>query len=327
MPETPEMPEKTEKTETPEMPEKTEKTEMPEKTETPETTEKTETPETTEKTEKINDWDESNINVVNYWMDYLSYCCLIYHFYLFKLKKVENYWAWVLIVTTSLSSTVSILQYNNDNQEFEMFINILITLLTLLSTLISAWMKKQNYVEHISELSKYSQEINKLKGDINSVIKEPIKNRMSYDEFRKKHKKNIVNCLSTRPLISPNDWKETIYIITKYFPELAAYEYPWKKIPKYGENAMITYEHIKYRGLWNKIKNGYFCRCRNTDYAKYRASEILNHDKNYYKKLSKNDFDCTSNIERDEGLIHIYDKVTNKPKKNKDIIRTRITVI
>ena len=153
---------------------------------------------------------------------------------------------------------------------------------------------------------------------------------MSYQEFREKHKDNIVNCLSVRPLISPNDWKETIYIITKYFPELAAYEYPWKKIPNYGENAMITYEHIKYRGLWNKIKNGYFCRCRNTDYEKYRASEILNHDKNYYKGLSKDDFDYTSHtshIESDEGLIHNYDKVTTPPKKNKEIIWSSITVI
>ena len=34
-------------------------------------------------------WDKNSVNTVNYWMDYLSYCCLIYHFYLFKLKKIE----------------------------------------------------------------------------------------------------------------------------------------------------------------------------------------------------------------------------------------------
>jgi Ca2+/Na+ antiporter len=282
-------------------------------------------------TEEINDWDKNNIKVVNYWMDYLSYCCLIYHFYLFKLKKVENHWAWILIVTTSLSSTFSILQYNNDNQEFETCINIFITTLTLFSTLISAWMKKQNYVEHISELSKYSLEINKLKGEVNSVIKEPIKNRMSYQEFIKKHKDDIVNCLSVRPLISPNDWKETIYVITKYYPELAAYEYPWKKIPNYGENAMKTYENIKYRDLWRKLKNGYFCLrcCGNPDYEKQLASEILNHDKNYYEGLPKADFDRPSHIiESGEGLVHQYDKVTSQPpKKNKNIIWPKITVI
>ena len=30
-------------------------------------------------------WDTENVNVVNYWMDYLSYCCLIYH-----LNKYNN---------------------------------------------------------------------------------------------------------------------------------------------------------------------------------------------------------------------------------------------
>ena len=187
-------------------------------------------------------------------MDYLSYCCLIYHFYLFKIKKIENYWAWMLIILTSLSSTISLLQYNNEIAELELTINISITGLTLFATLVSAWMKKQNYVEHISELSKYSLKINKLKGEVNSIIREPIKNRMTYEEFIRKHREEIVDCISVRPLISPMDRKETIYIISKYYPELAAYEYPWKKIPNCGENAMRTFEQIRYKGLWRKIK-------------------------------------------------------------------------
>lgn len=239
-------------------------------------------------------WDSNNINVVNYWMDYLSYCCLIYHFYLFKLKKIENYWAWLIIVFSALSSTISLLQYNNQNPMFETAVKVTITTLTLFATLISAWMKKQNYVEHISELSKYSLKINKLKGDVNSIIREPIKNRISYEEFTKKHKEDIINCLSVRPLISPMDWKETIYIISKYYPELAAYEYPWKKIPNYGEHAMKTYENMKYSGIWRKIKNGYFlncCCCFDSKYEKETASQILKHDKMFYSQLPKNDFD------------------------------------
>ena len=50
-------------------------------------------------------------------------------------------------------------EYNNEIEELELAINISITFLTLFATLISAWMKKQNYVEHISELSKYSLKI------------------------------------------------------------------------------------------------------------------------------------------------------------------------
>ena len=109
---------------------------------------------------------------------------------------------------SALSSTISLLQYNNQNPMFETAVKVTITTLTLFATLIS--MDEEAKLEHISELSKYSLKINKLKGDVNSIIREPIKNRISYEEFTKKHKEDIINCLSVRPLISP-DWKETIY--------------------------------------------------------------------------------------------------------------------
>ena len=153
-------------------------------------------------------------------------------------------------------------------------------------------MKKQNYVEHISELSKYSLKINKLKGNVKSVIKEPVKNRISYNEFIKLYKDDIINYISVRPLISPNDWKETIYIISKYYPELA-YEYPWIKIPNYGKNAMETYKKMKYNSVWNKIKHGYFCKCicNNNDSIDL-ATRILKQDIVFYRTLSESDFDC-----------------------------------
>ena len=266
-------------------------------------------------------WDSENINVVNYWMEYLSYCCLIYHFYLFKLRQIENYWSWLIIVLSALASTLSLIQYNNKNQYIETCVNILITIFTLSTTLISAWMKKQNYVDHISELSKYSLKINKLKGNVNSVIKEPIKNRITYDAFIKLYKEDIINYISVRPLISPNDWKETIYIISKYYPELAAYEYPWNKIPNYGKNAMETYKHMKYNGIWNKIKYCYFCKymCNNTDSTEL-AKRILKQDIVFYKSLSESDFDCkhySCNIY--DSDIHNINKSTINSKKLKNI--------
>ena len=67
-------------------------------------------------------WNKENISVVNYWMNYLSYCCLIYHFYLFKLKKKENYWAWLIIVLSALASSLSLFQYNQDDYYIDIFL-------------------------------------------------------------------------------------------------------------------------------------------------------------------------------------------------------------
>lgn len=262
-------------------------------------------------------WDKENREVVNYWRDYISYCCLIYHFYSFKLRKIENFWAWCIIVFSSFASTISLFQYNEKYKTLDLVVKISITIFTLLTTLISAWMKKQNYVDNISELSKYSLKINKLKGNINAVIREPINNRMSYQEFITKYKEEITYCISVRPLISPNDWKETIYIISRYYPELAAYEYPWNKIPNYGSHAMKTYKNIKYNNLWNKFKYCYFCKfrcCQKSDNRKYKLAEkILEDNINFYKNLPRSDFDC----ENYNCNIYSYDEDIYKNYKKK----------
>ena len=36
-------------------------------------------------------WTTDNENVVRYYINFLSYMCLIYHFYYFKLKNIENW--------------------------------------------------------------------------------------------------------------------------------------------------------------------------------------------------------------------------------------------
>ena len=102
----------------------------------------------------------------------------------------------MIIIFSSISSTLSLLQYNQNDQNDQfsytyyssLIVKIFLTILTILTTLISAWMKKQNYVENISESSKYSLKINKLKGDVNSVMREPIDTLMSYDTFINKYK-------------------------------------------------------------------------------------------------------------------------------------------
>ena len=129
---------------------------------------------------------------------------------------------------------------------------------------------------------------------------------MHQEEFKNKYESEIVECTSVRPLISPNDWKETIYIISKYFPELAAYEYPWKKIPNYGENAIKTYENLKYNGFWNKITHCFFCSwCLdiNSTNISNDASNIITNDKLFYNNLSNNDVDYIPPFSRDSVTV------------------------
>ena len=240
-------------------------------------------------------WTRDNKRVVKYYVNFLSYMCLVYHFYYFKLKQIEGYWSWAIIVLASFSAALSLFQYNDDNEYVELAVKITLTVFTLVITLISSWIKKQNYVERISELGKYSIKINKLKNNVKAVLEDHISNRISYDKFSDDYKSEIVEFISNRPLISPYDWKETVFIISKYYPELAAYEFPWNKIDNYGSHAIDTYTKLKYSTFWKKLKHCYFCKsrciCRESTEGKELAKKILEEDIKFYQNLPKYDLD------------------------------------
>ena len=243
----------------------------------------------------VNGWSRANIRVIRYYVNFLSYMALVYHFYYFKLKKIEGYWSWAIIVFSSLASALSLFQYHEENPILDLSVKITITIFSLIITLISAWIKKQNYVERISEIGKYSIKISKLKNTVKSILEEPIDTRMKYDKFAYQYKNNIVEFISNRPLISPYEWKETVFIISKYYPELAAYEFPWNKVENFGLHTMDTFKKLKYSTCWNKIKHCYFCKskcfCKNSDEDKKRSHSIMSDDINFYQNLPKQDID------------------------------------
>lgn len=262
-------------------------------------------------------WTRDNYRVVKYYISFLSYMCLVYHFYYFKLKQIEGFWSWSIIVLSSLASAISLFQYHEENNYLEISVKVSLTLFTLVTSLISAWIKKQNYVESISEIGKYSIKLHKLKNNVKAVIEDPIKNRMHYDEFTKKYKEDIVEFISNRPLISPYEWKETVFTISKYYPELAAYEFPWNKIENFGSHAMETYKRLKYNSLWKKIKHCYFCKskciCPSSSTGRQRAKDIMEEDIKFYQKLPK--FDLDYNPYRINKKTHISEYNDSESEK------------
>ena len=265
-------------------------------------------------------WTRSNIRVVKYYVNFLSYMSLVYHFYYFKLKQIEGYWSWAIIVFSSLSSALSLFQYHEEKYYLDLTVKITITLFTLIITLISSWIKKQNYVERISELGKYSQKLNRLKNTVKSIIEEPIMTRMDYHNFSKEYKDTIVEFISNRPMISPYEWKETVFIISKYYPELAAYEFPWNKIEGYGSHAMETYNRLKYNALWKKIKHCYYCKsrccCSESLESKKIAEEIIESNIKFYQNLPKHDLDYNPyHSEKNDDKIKLKSKTSRFQSK------------
>lgn len=85
----------------------------------------------------------------------------ITYFHLFRVKNIENALAWAIIVLSAITSTISLIQFDKDENDSDLVlvINILVTVFTTFITLITAWMKKQNYVSTISECEKYLQSL------------------------------------------------------------------------------------------------------------------------------------------------------------------------
>ena len=96
----------------------------------------------------------------------------------------------------------------------------MLVLFTLITTLIGAFIKKQQFIDKINIIDRYLQQLNQTIEDLNiTAIIEPDK-RDSYDEFCKKYIPIIKNLSVSPASFSPKEWKQIVYTITTYYPEL-----------------------------------------------------------------------------------------------------------
>ena len=209
----------------------------------------------------ITSWTSIREKLVKEWIKELEFYQIITYFYLFQIKRIENLWTWLIIVLSTIVSTISLLQFDKDENDADLVlgINITVTILTTLITLIASWMKIQHYVGTISECEKYLQSLSIVLSELNGQIKISREDRVVFDKFLEKYKDKVIQFSSSMPLISPYDWKYTIYLLTKYYPELIQDIYPWNDEPDFGKLILLTYHKVKYRTLFRRLISGYYC--------------------------------------------------------------------
>jgi len=169
----------------------------------------------------INGWTKQNQTYFRYCLHRLKYYRIINNFFFFELKKIEGQLSWAIIVLSSLSSVLSLVNTNeNIFPNSIVLIKWGLVLLTLFTTLIGSYIKKQQFIDRINNIDRYLQQLNHCVEELNiTFILEPNK-RESYDEFCKKYIPLIKNLSVSPASFSPSDWKRTVYIITKHYPEL-----------------------------------------------------------------------------------------------------------
>ena len=152
----------------------------------------------------------------------LKYNRIVSSFYLDHLRRKEEYWSWMIIVISTLTSGLTVA--NNVETEpidnYNTGVNILLTFSSMSTSLIAAWIKKQRFVEKINEIDKYLLNINSLCEELEIQFSLLEEDRLSYDEFKKKYIPEITKYVTSNPIIPPNEWKNCVREITIKYPEL-----------------------------------------------------------------------------------------------------------
>lgn len=268
-----------------------------------------------------NEWTEENYQVINYWLDTLRFNHIINYFYFFKLKKIEGGWAWLLIVLSALSASLSLFQYNEEYYYVSLISKFLLSIFTLFTTLIASWMKKQNYIQRVAELDKYILKTKKIIGSLEADLELPLENRKGFNEFINEYKEKIVEFNSMTPLISPDDWKDTIYILTKYYPEISSNLYPWNKYPEFAVQIMDTYIYNKYNTCLKKIYNCFICQsiCCDRRYNSKKLEETIKKMYQTNNQLKPDAIKCGVNECNKQNLLNLLNPKTKIPMLKNNI--------
>jgi hypothetical protein len=210
-------------------------------------------------TKGVNQWTKEKDRALKIMVAKLKFNREITRFYYYRISREEGYWAWTLILISTFTSTLS-LGNNVDIEPFAHYFKLLgfaITLMSTVTTLIAAWMKKQRYLDRINNCDRYLQKINTIIEQIDLILIHDPHDRMTYGEFNEKIYPNIQS-LSTTPPISPEEQKYCIYQITVNYPEIIMCDgdrdnklWPWfdiyidnhshPRITSYGESVIRSY--------------------------------------------------------------------------------------
>ena len=152
----------------------------------------------------------------------LKYNRIISTFYLDDLKRREVKWSWMIIVISTITSGLTVA--NNVDEEpiedYNTIVNISLTISSMTTSLIAAWIKKQGFVEKINEIDKYLVNINSLCEELEVQFLLLEKDRLPYKEFKDKYIPEITKYVTSNPLIPPKEWKECAKEITLKYPQL-----------------------------------------------------------------------------------------------------------
>ena len=146
----------------------------------------------------------------------------------------------------------------------------------------------------------------------NQILNLAREDRCQYGDFFSNFNEKIIYILSSVPPMAPEEYKKTVYILTKYYPELLTDVWPWFEpyedkdganrmyMTRFGKDVMETYDYVKYNNCCSRIVYCYYCRsqCFTRDIkSRFKNYEKFNKEK--YQEQENNKTCTFLNISKD----------------------------
>ena len=228
----------------------------------------TQTYVTNEKAEEINGWNSRKKRTMQDWKNILEYHFIVNWFFLYQLKRKEGFWSWLIIVISTITSTLSLVRPTDEALGY--VVEGSLSTFSVITTLIASWVKKCNYVDRIKNIDRYIQSVSNLNIKIEYILSKPPWERIPYDKFTEAYESQITSLVSTNPPMSPQEFKTTVWQLTKFYPELIKDTFPWYSknlegkyaMTDWGSTILDTYEAVYYSAWWRRIGSCYYCMCK-----------------------------------------------------------------
>ena len=280
------------------------------------------------KSQEINGWSYTSTQKIRQWNSALAFNWLINYHYMYKLKKREGFWSWCLIVISTICSTLTV--FDSTNFFLTNIIKYVVTFFAIITSLIAAYIKKENFVERIKEMDRYIQKVGQIHVEIENILQCNPWNRIQYREFYEKHYSDIIQLFSTAPPMSPEEFRSTIYNLTVYNPELLYDAEPWFELKKIGD---IEYYYMTNFGrevienynnhlFASQMKINFIFCCFVKKKSKFLDSKKFNEDKIneiIYEKINENNIQIKILEENKKYKQKIKEFNLNKEINNLDV--------
>jgi hypothetical protein len=220
-------------------------------------------------------WNKDKQENSRRWINKLQYEGHVSYFFVYNLKWYEGIWSWMIIVISTITAALSLVQINNDKYEhINTGIKISLSIAAIITTLLAAWIKKENYMTRIQETDRYLQKIQKLTTECDHILSQDVEHRITYSNYIEEYQQSVINLLAATVPMSPEEYKKAVYNITKYYPESVQNLWPWYEskhlsgkiyyyeMTDFGNDVLKSYKQIKYHSFIYKILCFYYCQSK-----------------------------------------------------------------